>query len=70
MNLIRTGFSVSTREAGDVSAAYSIYKDACSPKQLQELRPYQFYGTVSWSLYREIPDQKMKEGDVFLTNDP
>jgi len=69
--LIRTGFSTSTREAGDLSAGVFDLKGAMLAQAVTGTP-----GHIN-SMARAVPHfisrfplESMKEGDVFLTNDP
>ena len=69
--LIRTGFSVSTREAGDVSAGVFDLRGCMLAQAVTGTPGHINSMALSVSHFIEkFPIKKMKEGDVFLTNDP
>ena len=69
--LIRTGFSVSTREAGDVSAGVFDLKGRMLAQAVTGTPGHINSMALSVGHFIEkFPIKKMKEGDVFLTNDP
>mgnify|MGYP001475311842 FL=1 len=69
--LIRTGFSVSTREAGDVSAGVFDLQGRMLAQAVTGTPGHINSMAMSVGHFIEkFPIKKMKEGDVFLTNDP
>ena len=69
--LIRTGFSVSTREAGDVSAGVFDLQGRMLAQAVTGTPGHINSMALSVGHFIEkFPIKKMKEGDVFLTNDP
>lgn len=69
--LIRTGFSVSTREAGDVSAGVFDLQGRMLAQAVTGTPGHINSMALSVDHFIEkFPIKKMKEGDVFLTNDP
>tara|TARA_B000000441_G_scaffold87383_1_gene59896 strand:- start:429 stop:2081 length:1653 start_codon:yes stop_codon:yes gene_type:complete len=69
--LIRTGFSVSTREAGDVSAGVFDLQGRMLAQAVTGTPGHINSMALSVGNFIEkFPIKKMKEGDVFLTNDP
>ena len=69
--LIRTGFSVSTREAGDVSAGVFDLRGRMLAQAVTGTPGHINSMALSVGHFIEkFPIKKMKEGDVFLTNDP
>ena len=69
--LIRTGFSVSTREAGDVSAGVFDLQGRMLAQAVTGTPGHINSMALSVGHFIEkFPIEKMKEGDVFLTNDP
>ena len=69
--LIRTGFSVSTREAGDVSAGVFDLQGRMLAQAVTGTPGHINSMALSVGHFIEkFPTKKMKEGDVFLTNDP
>ena len=69
--LIRTGFSVSTREAGDVSAGVFDLQGRMLAQAVTGTPGHINSMALSVGHFVEkFPIKKMKEGDVFLTNDP
>ena len=69
--LIRTGFSVSTREAGDVSAGIFDLQGRMLAQAVTGTPGHINSMALSVGHFIEkFPIKKMKEGDVFLTNDP
>ena len=71
-SLIRTGFSTSTREAGDLSAGLFDASGAdARPGGDRHARPREFDGALGRAFPRPLSRAaEMKPGDVFLTNDP
>ena len=69
--LIRTGFSVSTREAGDVSAGVFDLQGRMLAQAVTGTPGHINSMALSVGHFIEkFPIKNMKEGDVFLTNDP
>ena len=69
--LIRTGFSVSTREAGDVSAGVFDLKGRMLAQAVTGTPGHINSMALSVGHFIEkFPVGTMTEGDVFLTNDP
>ena len=69
--LIRTGFSVSTREAGDVSAGVFDLQGRMLANAVTGTPGHINSMALSVGHFiQKFPIKKMKEGDVFLTNDP
>ena len=69
--LIRTGFSVSTREAGDVSAGVFDLQGRMLAQAVTGTPGHINSMALSVDHFIEkFPIKNMKEGDVFLTNDP
>ena len=69
--LIRTGFSVSTREAGDVSAGVFDLQGRMLAQAVTGTPGHINSMALSVGHFIEkFPIEKMEEGDVFLTNDP
>ena len=69
--LIRTGFSVSTREAGDVSAGVFDLQGRMLAQAVTGTPGHSNSMALSVGHFIEkFPIKNMKEGDVFLTNDP
>ena len=69
--LIRTGFSVSTREAGDVSAGVFDLQGRMLAQAVTGTPGHINSMAMSVGHFIEkFPIKKMKEGDVFLANDP
>ena len=69
--LIRTGFSVATREAGDVSAGVFDLQGRMLAQAVTGTPGHINSMALSVGHFIEkFPIKKMKEGDVFLTNDP
>ena len=69
--LIRTGFSVSTREAGDVSSGVFDLQGRMLAQAVTGTPGHINSMALSVGHFIEkFPIKKMKEGDVFLTNDP
>ena len=69
--LIRTGFSVSTREAGDVSAGVFDLQGRMLAQAVTGTPGHINSMALSVGHFIEkFPIKKMEEGDVFLTNDP
>ena len=69
--LIRTGFSVSTREAGDVSAGVFDLQGRMLAQAVTGTPGHINSMALSVGHFIEkFPIKKMKEGDVFLTNAP
>ena len=69
--LIRTGFSVSTREAGDVSAGVFDLQGRMLAQAVTGTPGHINSMALSVGHFIEkFPIKKMKEGEVFLTNDP
>jgi len=69
--LIRTGFSVSTREAGDVSAGVFDLQGRMLAQAVTGTPGHINSMALSVGHFIEkFPIKQMKEGDVFLTNDP
>ena len=69
--LIRTGFSVSTREAGDVSAGVFDLQGRMLAQAVTGTPGHINSMAMSVGHFIEkFPIKKMKKGDVFLTNDP
>lgn len=69
--LIRTGFSVSTREAGDVSAGVFDLQGRMLAQAVTGTPGHINSMALSVGHFIEkFPVKNMKEGDVFLTNDP
>ena len=69
--LIRTGFSVSTREAGDVSAGVFDLQGRMLAQAVTGTPGHINSMAMSVGHFiKKFPIKKMKEGDVFLTNDP
>ena len=69
--LIRTGFSVSTREAGDVSAGVFDLQGRMLAQAVTGTPGHINSMALSVGHFiQKFPIKKMKEGDVFLTNDP
>ena len=69
--LIRTGFSVSTREAGDVSAGVFDLQGRMLAQAVTGTPGHINSMALSVGHFIEkVPIKNMKEGDVFLTNDP
>ena len=69
--LIRTGFSVSTREAGDVSAGVFDLQGRMLAQAVTGTPGHINSMALSVGHFIEkFPIKKIKEGDVFLTNDP
>lgn len=69
--LIRTGFSTSTREAGDVSAGVFDVKGRMLAQAVTGTPGH--VNSMARAVYHFIdkfPTQTMKPGDVFITNDP
>ena len=69
--LIRTGFSTSTREAGDLSAGV-FDVDGAMLAQAVTGTPGHINSTARAVRHflTEFPTRTMKPGDIFLTNDP
>ena len=70
--LIRTGFSTSTREAGDVSAGVFEVREGQMLAQAMTGTPGHINSMADSVKHfiRRFPPATMKPGDVFLTNDP
>jgi N-methylhydantoinase B len=69
--LVRTGFSVSTREAGDVSAGVFDLKGRMLAQAVTGTPGHINSMALSVAHFVEkFPVETMREGDVFLTNDP
>jgi N-methylhydantoinase B len=69
--LIRTGFSTSTREAGDVSAGVFDVKGRMLAQAVTGTPGH--VNSMARAVYHFIdrfPTQTMRPGDVFITNDP
>ena len=69
--LIRTGFSTSTREAGDLSAGVFDLSGAMLAQAVTGTPGH--INSMARAVYHfldKFPARTMKEGDVFLTNDP
>ncbi|UYN95601.1 MAG: hydantoinase B/oxoprolinase family protein [Enhydrobacter sp.] len=69
--LIRTGFSTSTREAGDLSAGVFDLRGAMLAQAVTGTPGH--INSMARAVYHfldKFPAHTMKEGDVFLTNDP
>ena len=68
--LVRTAFSTSAREAGDIRPACSTCKAACWRRR----SPARPATSTRWPLGRafpgRVPGREMQEGDVYITNDP
>jgi len=69
--LMRTGFSTSTREAGDLSAGVFDLKGAMLAQAVTGTPGH--INSMARAVYHfldRFPAKTMKEGDIFLTNDP
>jgi len=69
--LVRTGFSTSTREAGDVSAGVFDVKGRMLAQAVTGTPGH--VNSMARAVYHFIdrfPTQTMKPGDIFITNDP
>jgi N-methylhydantoinase B len=69
--LIRTGFSTSTREAGDLSAGVFDLSGAMLAQAVTGTPGH--INSMARAVYHfldKFPAHTMKEGDIFLTNDP
>jgi N-methylhydantoinase B len=69
--LIRTGFSTSTREAGDLSAGVFDLSGAMLAQAVTGTPGH--INSMARAVYHfldKFPAKTMKEGDIFLTNDP
>ncbi len=69
--LIRTGFSTSTREAGDLSAGVFDLSGAMLAQAVTGTPGH--INSMARAVYHfldRFPAHTMKEGDIFLTNDP
>jgi N-methylhydantoinase B len=69
--LIRTGFSTSTREAGDLSAGVFDLSGAMLAQAVTGTPGH--INSMARAVYHfldKFPAPTMKEGDIFLTNDP
>jgi N-methylhydantoinase B len=69
--LIRTGFSTSTREAGDLSAGVFDLDGAMLAQAVTGTPGH--INSMARAVYHfldKFPAHTMKEGDIFLTNDP
>ena len=69
--LIRTGFSTSTREAGDLSAGVFDLEGAMLAQAVTGTPGH--INSMARAVYHfldRFPAHTMKEGDIFLTNDP
>lgn len=69
--LVRTGFSTSTREAGDVSAGVFDVKGRMLAQAVTGTPGH--VNSMARAVYHFIdrfPTQTMKPGDIFVTNDP
>ena len=69
--LIRTGFSTSTREAGDLSAGVFDLKGAMMAQAVTGTPGHiNSMARAVRHFLDKFPARTMKEGDIFLTNDP
>src|SRR5215469_15908140 len=69
--LIRTGFSTSTREAGDVSAGVFDVKGRMLAQAVTGTPGHvNSMARAVLHFIAKFPTQTMRAGDVFLTNDP
>jgi N-methylhydantoinase B len=69
--LVRTAFSTSVREAGDLSAGvYDVTGADVGAGRHRHAGPRQCHGRVVGHFIRRIGTQDMLEGDVYITNDP
>ena len=69
--LMRTGFSTSTREAGDLSAGVFDLKGRMLAQAVTGTPGH--INSMARAVYHfldRFPAETMKEGDIFLTNDP
>ena len=69
--LIRTGFSTSTREAGDLSAGvFDLDGDMLAQAVTGTPGHINSMARAVRHFLEKFPAKVMKEGDIFLTNDP
>jgi N-methylhydantoinase B len=71
LTLIRTGFSTSTREAGDLSAGvFDLKGDMLAQAVTGTPGHINSMARAVRHFLAKFPAHTMKEGDIFLTNDP
>ena len=71
LTLIRTGFSTSTREAGDLSAGvFDLRGDMLAQAVTGTPGHINSMARAVRHFIEKFPVKTMKEGDIFLTNDP
>jgi N-methylhydantoinase B len=68
--LVRTAFSTSVREAGDLSAGVYNARARCWRRPSPARRAMSTRWPMRWAISSAASGANMAEGDVYITNDP